>query len=557
MKKMILLCYCFYVLVASVPPALGELEFVDVTQSSGLSGDTYFSPTSHSLGVNWVDIDRDGWDDLFVVGGGPGFPPMLFLNNRDGTFTRSNDLLPTLPDVEMSGSRFADYDRDGDKDLFIYTDNLEFRVLQANNPDGPANILLKNNLVESGQLMFTDQTEAANLVDLAPSPFGDLPAYRSKTASWLDYDRDGCIDLYVGHLVINSAGSEVNRDRFYRNDCGGSFTDVTSQSGINDDTDPTRYRAALASGGFQLNDDLWPDLYVVNVSGTQAQPYPNDFLFLNQGDQAVAHQFEELISQSAGVGDDAQAGMGIDVADIDHDGDWDIYISDIFDTDLDEAPLGNVLYLGTANGSFTDNSAHAAGVEGGDSWGVNFFDADNDTWEDLYVATISTVDHDFFYRNDGVGTAGIATFSSMPSAAGIDTANSRGSAVSDFDHDGDLDIVVVSQSGPLQLYRNDTQMIGNWLVLVLAPSSSNPDGIGTVVKARHGVVQQMRQVKGGSSAHSQDSLNVHFGFADTTKVDELMIEWPSGYKTILKQVTVNQYLVVSEDAVFSDHFEIR
>ena len=241
--------------------ASAQIRFTNVTSAAGLGAGPYDSPSSHSLGVNWVDFDRDGWSDLFVVGGEE--PPHLFRNQRDGTFAKVDQLLPTLPSVEMSGSRFADYDRDGDPDLFIYTDNDDWRINQSDNlPDGPPALLLRNLLTERGTPTFERAAAQAGVEDLAKVSFGDLPGYRGKTASWFDYDRDGCIDLYLGHMVINLRNSSANQDRLYRNRCDGTFEDATDDSGIGS----APYRPALASGAFHLDDDLWPDLYVVNVS---------------------------------------------------------------------------------------------------------------------------------------------------------------------------------------------------------------------------------------------------------------------------------------------------
>ncbi len=534
-----------------------HISFQDITMIANLHGDEYNSSGGHGLGVNWVDINNDGWDDLFVVGGGPAYPPKLYLNQQDGTFQNVSSWLPQLPAVEMSGSRFADFDNDGDKDLYIYTDHPDFLVLRLNDPDGPPNLLLVNQLANSGSVEFTEQADQVGISDLAPTPFGFLPAYRSKTASWLDYNRDGCIDLFVGHLVQNSAGFDVNKDRFYRNNCDGTFVDSTGVSGINDDTESLTYRAALASGGFHLNEDGWPDLYVVNVTGTDPQPYLNDFLYLNQGSNGSIN-FIESISQSVGVGNDSQAGMGIDVADVNHDGYWDIYISDIYATELDEPPLGNVLYMGSGNGQFSDNSAKDAGVQANDSWGVNFFDANHDTWEDLFVATIATIEHDFMFLNNGTDAQGQVSFSSVTDAAGINAENARGSAVSDFDHDGDLDIAVVNQGGGLQLFENVTSGGGNWLIVKLEARESNRDAIGAIVTASTGKLQQKRQVKGGSSAHSQDSLNVHFGLSDAKLVDLLKVDWPSGRTTVIPNVSVNGYITVVEadDLIFKNGYEL-
>ncbi len=545
-------------LVLSIP-VQAQIQFTDVTAAAGVSGDQYRSPTGHSLGVNWIDFDNDGWPDLFAVGGAADRPPHLFHNQGDGTFVRADALLPALPAVEMSGSRFADVDGDGDDDIFIYTDNPDFHTNSDNLPDGPANILLRNRWIENGgkllegEPLFEDVTAACGLEDLAPEPFGELPAYRSKTAGFVDYDRDGCIDLYVGHLVMNSGGSEVNKDRLYRNPCDGKgglplFEDVTAASGVNDGSDPITFRGALAFGAFHLDGDLWPDLYVVNAAGSDPQPYINDLIYRNDGDGT----FTEVTGRMTGIGDDSQAGMGIDVADVDLDGDWDVYLSDLLDTTRDEEPLGNVFYLNNGDGTFADNSAPASGIEGHNSWGVNFFDVDLDGREDLYVSTISSAMTELLYVNNGGDPV---TFTNVALAAGLVTGNSRGSAVADYDRDGDLDLAVVDQAGPLWLYRNDSVVSGHWLELKLKGTVSNRDAIGAVVEATAGGVLRMRQIKGGSSAHSQDDLVVHFGLGDATIVDEIRVRWPSGLETTLENVAADQFLTVVEAGIFGDDFE--
>ena len=211
--------------VASAPgaPAAGGpapgFRFTDVSADAGVTGVVYSSESAHSLGVNWVDIDNDGWVDLFAVGGGPQYPPRLFRNLGDGTFEAAHRLVPKLPATDMSGSIFADYDNDGDRDIYVYTDRSEWVITRENQPDGPPNLLLQNRLVEyggvilPGEPLFREAAALAGVDDRASPPLGELSAYRTKSAAWLDYNRDGCIDLYIGHLVMNAAGRPANRDR--------------------------------------------------------------------------------------------------------------------------------------------------------------------------------------------------------------------------------------------------------------------------------------------------------------------------------------------------------
>lgn len=569
------LCHCLavsrYFVIATVSAlalASGSLSaqiaLSEVSVPAGIAGDIYKSPARHGLGVNWVDYDLDGWPDLFLVGGGPDFPPHLFHNERDGSFSRADHLLPALPKYSMSGSRFADVDRDGDPDIFIYTGDLCFRPVvddpRCNAPDGYPNLLLKNLWVENegvipaGEALFEEVAEAAGLADLASPPLGALPSYRSMTAAWFDYDRDGCIDLYVGNFHMNAGGSETNRDRLYRNLCneaagqssvGIKFEDVTAESGINPGDDPRMNRTALASIAAHLNHDLWPDLYVVNITGLDDPIFHEDFIYFGNSDGTGNGVFAEVGAGMPGVGDSSAAGMGIDVADIDLDGNWDIYISDIFvnpNLNLEVAPVGNPLYFGTDSGSWSNNSADAAGVQGADSWGVNFFDIDRDGWEDLFISSMR-VDAEFLYSNNRD-----RTFTDVAADVGMKTGFSRGSAVADYDRDGDVDLAVVNQDGGLQLFRNDTQNAGHWLAFELVATESNRDAIGAVVKVEAGSLKMMRQIKGGSSAHSQNSLVVHFGLGEATTAERVHILWPSGIETELLNLRADRFVTVVEEA---------
>ena len=560
---------------ATVASAAGgpapAFRFTDVSTAAGVSGDVYSSESAHGLGVNWVDIDNDGWVDLFAVGGAPQYPPRLFRNLGDGTFEAAHNLVPKLPATDMSGSIFADYDNDGDRDIYVYTDRSEWVITRENQPDGPPNLLLQNLLVENGGVilagepLFREVAALAGVDDRASPPLGELAAYRTKAAAWLDYNRDGCIDLYIGHLVMNAAGTPANRDRLLRNDCAGGFHEATTAAGLYPPS-ATEYRGALAVLGAHLDTDLWPDVYVVNVTYGTADPASQlDQIYRNQGGTLA-----QWLRDSTRIGDDAQWGMGMDVADIDHNGTWDIYISDLlWDTPLEEPPWGNVLYLGTPSGGFTDNQASHAGVVGDDSWGVNFLDVDHDGWEDLFITTMLGAEGEFLFANNGDGT-----FTNVAGRAGIATGNSRGSAVADYDRDGDLDIALVNHtyclerppnsrySGfvgrvaydgteprcSLQLLRNDSPKSGSWLQLRLVGSASNAAAIGAVVRVEVEGQTLMRQIVGGTGGHSQSSLTVHFGLGPTEMVDAVEVLWPSGLRTRWANQPANTLLEVVEGA---------
>ena len=520
-----------------------QVRFTDVSLATGVGGAFYNSATRHSLGVNWIDYDNDDRPDLFLVNGGRGLTPHLYRNKGDGTFSNVDSLLPPFDhNVDMSGSVFADYDNDGDQDIYIFTDNQQWAgVTRFHEEDGPANFLLKNLWVENGgrtvpgKALFEEVAAAAGVTDLADPPLGPLPGMRSKTGGWVDYDRDGCVDLYVGHIVFGiTSGDIANRDRLYRNRCDGTFEDVTVQSQL-DSGAALSYRQTLAFIAAHLDGDLQPDLYVVNVSD---QPLVfRDFLFLNNGDGT----FEDATDGSPGLGDDSQAGMGVDVADIDLDGDWDFYLSDLLNTPDDARPIGNVLYKGNGDGTFADNSALEDGVQGDQSWGVNFLDVDHDGYEDLFVVTMQGVPNCFLYINNGDGT-----FTNVSSDVPMPTVAGRGSAFADFDGDGDLDLAAIAQSDTLKLFRNDTTPLGNWLRVRLRATRSNRAAIGSLIKVTAGPLNMMRQIKGGSSAHSQDELVVHFGLAQEATVDRIEVFWPSGVTDALTGLGPNQVLTIVE-----------
>ncbi len=518
-----------------------EIALVEVAGEAGLGGETYAGKTLHTLGVAWVDIDRDGWPDVFAVNGHDR-PAHLYRNLGDGTFELRDDLLPALEEHEQAGVVFADYDNDGDDDLYIQVTHEKLELFNPNPTDGPPNLLLQNRFVEEGEPRFVEVADAAGVDDRPDEPLGnDYDGRRGMTGGWLDYDRDGCVDLFVGNMTMQSPGHPANRSSLYRNLCDGTFADVTVEARVNraaGDGDPNLNRPALAWLGADLNGDLWPDMYVVNVH--DPTPWHHDFYFRNTWQGNFAEE-TELDGVMPGIGDDSGAGMGIDAADVDLDGDWDLYITDIYNTEYDADPKGNVLYLNRGDGRFDDNVAVEAGVAGSFSWGTNFFDVDRDGYEDLFVAVQGGGDHLFHNQGDG-------TFVDIAAAAGIrNRGSSRGSAIADYDRDGDVDLLFVNNGGSLKLFRNESVNDRAWLSVRLEATQSNGSAIGALVRVTtdDGVVR-MRQIEGGSSAHSQDELVLHFGLADAAAVERVEVLWPSGIVDEPADVDLRTLLEVEE-----------
>jgi hypothetical protein len=527
----------------------GEPPFTEVAATSGLGEIRCHSVGGHGLGVVWADFDLNGFPDLLVACG-QASPPLRLLLNHGGTFADITSWFGELPAVDMNGAVVGDVDGDGDPDIYVFTDKKQWAIPM--DPDGPPNILYRNLFVENGGTLVEggplfELTGPDPVDDISSPPLGELAGFRSKTGGFLDYDADGCLDLYVGHFVGGAIGNSGNRDRMYRNNCDGTFTDVTEQTKVNLNDDPNTYRASLAFVAAQLDHDVNIDMYVVNAGGAVPQDH-GDFLFRNNGDGT----FTERISAglAPGIGNDAQDGMGIDVADINNDGNWDIYIGDSYNTFLDDLPLGNVLYLGNDDGSFSDNSAPAAGVAADFTWPVAFFDANQDGYEDLFVGYggVPVFDVvDFLYMNNQDGTftdVGKQVWPRTSYTTHLETLalQAHGAAVADYDRDGDLDLVKLYESGesldvnpPLQLWRNDTANPGNSLQIKLVGCESNRDAVGAVVKLKAGSLNMMRQVKTAMGAKSQNELVLHFGLGSATYADSIEVKWPSGLTTNIKR----------------------
>jgi len=507
------------------------IQMVDVAEQAGLdfqhvsgSQDKAALLDTMSGGVAWIDYDGDGQLDLYFVNGGRwedlksgrrSGSNALFRSNGDGTFSDVADKAGAAGPRWGMGVTVADYDNDGDPDLYLSN-------------YGP-NTLLRNN----GDGTFSDVTSNAGVG-------GDA---WSSAAAFADYDGDSHLDLYVVNYVAFDFESSHSRDCSYRAlkvHCGpkgmqgapdvlyrsngdGTFSGVTSSAGV----------AARASFGLGV---LWgdydgdgdQDIYVANDSRA-------NFLFKNQGNGT----FEE-VGLLAGVAmsedGNAQAGMGVAFGDYDRDGDLDLFVTNFSDD-------YNTLYRNMGQGIFRDVS-YAAQVGFSSrqylGWGTHFADLDNDGWPDLFVANghvYPQVD-DFeigtsyrqgklVYRNRGDGR-----FEDVSGKWGADLKKpsaSRGAAFADYDLDGDLDIAVNNLDGRPQLFRNQGGgSNGNWISIKLRGVRSNRDAVGARVTVVSPGGRQIQEVQSGLSFQSSNDLRLHFGLGKDETVSELKVRWPSG-----------------------------
>lgn len=509
-------------------------HMTDVTRAAGLNfrhnsgafGKKYL-PETLGPGVAFLDYDGDGWQDILLVNstdwkpqgnGGPGraprrSTPRLYRNNRNGTFadvTRAAGL-----DVEIYGLGVAagDFNNDGWPDIFI-------------------SCLGQSHLFQNtGKGAFLDVTSKSRLT--GHDGF-------STSAMWLDYDRDGRLDLFVtnyvrwtreGDIFCSFDGKvksyctpEAYRGAtcwLFRNRGDGTFDDVTAKAGILDTTSKSLGVALLDFDG-----DGWPDIFVAN--DTQ----PNK-LYRNQHGESFS---EVAVKSGLAFSEDgrARAGMGVDVADLDGSG-----FPTIIVTNFDNEMMG--LYRGSQGGVFLDRAPQAGIAQATRrslGFGCFFFDPDLDGRLDLLIVTghiddsISRARPDVTYAQPPhlfLNTGG--RFTDVSAALGASFAApkvARGAAYGDIDNDGDLDVLITTNNGPAFLYRNDLTAPHRSLRLKLTGTRSNRDAIGAVVKYEAGGSRGSRTVRSGSSFLSQSELPVTLGLGRQTSVDRVVISWPSG-----------------------------
>ena len=517
--------------IAGVRPMPGAdglpLSLTDVTRSSGIRfqhnngafGKKYLPETLGS-GCAFLDYDNDGWQDILLVNSTdwPGHRKRrstlaLYRNNRDGTFTDVTKEAGIDFEVYGMGVAVGDYDNDGFPDIYLtcYGQNR----------------LLRN----TGKGSFTDVTQKCGL--------GGRDGF-STSATWIDFDRDGHLDLFVCNYVKWTPERDVfcslNGEQksyctpeayqgstcwLFRNRGNGTFEDVTAQAGLLDASSKS-----LGVIAFDYDQDGWPDLFVAN----DTQPnklYRN----LRNG------KFQELaVRAGVAFSEDgkARAGMGVDAADYDNSGKPSLVV-----TNFDNEMLA--LYRSTGGGVYVDEARRTnlgRLTRRSLGFGCFFFDADLDGWLDLLVVnghiddTVRSAGRDTQYEQapqlflqEGPGK-----FRDIAADVGGGFAApkvGRGAAFADFDNDGDLDVLITTNGGPAYLYRNDQSNGNRGIRFRLVGTKSNRDAIGARVELHSNGQIGTRTVKGASSYLSQSELPVTFGLGKRDRIERVVITWPS------------------------------
>lgn len=486
----------FLILILAVPTLAQEFKLR--TGQAGLTGVT------SSNGVSVADYNQDGYLDLYFVAE-EGYEPAdgatwnrLYRNNGDGTFSDVTLDMEALSKATVSkwhpmgdkyGAAWGDYDNDGYPDLFLT--NVGKHQLYHN---------------LEGQ-RFVDVTETAG--------FQSDPESHYTSAVWWDYDNDGDLDLYVSAWIGDNLMYENNGD--------GTFTDVTEASAL---ADTGRTWTSLT---FDADEDGMLDLYVVNDFGA------NRF-YLNQDNG----KFKDATS-TFGLEDDGH-GMGVTIGDCNNDGLFDIYLTNIEGL---EPPTPNPLFINTGEQHF-NNLSTSLGVDGaGWAWGTEFFDADHDGDEDLYVVNGFMIEpgRNYFFINTLAQHS--MNFLDRSDAAGVDgEAEARGLAVFDYDNDGDLDLAVANFRDQPYLYEN-VSATGNWLQVELEGTHTNRDAFGAVVRvtAENAVFHRYHN---GVEFLGQSIVPLHFGLGNSNHVDEIFVRWPDGQEESILDLAVNQEVKIKQ-----------
>jgi hypothetical protein len=532
-------------------------NLTDIAAQAGLSAPVIYGGIDRKdyifetvgCGVAFFDFDNDGWLDIFLLSGTrvkdapKSATNRLYKNNRDGTFTDVTARAGLTRTGWASAVTIADYNNDGFDDLFItyYGRNALYR----NNGNGT----------------FTDVTaEAGLLASGSPSRWGS-------GCTFVDYDRDGHLDLFVANYLeldpktLPQPGANINctwkgvpvncgprglnpgRLQLFHNNGDGTFADVTESSGIG--TKTTGYAMTTVAADF--DNDGWPDIYVACDS-------TRSLLFHNNRDGTFR---EEALLRGVALSEDGmeQAGMGVAIGDFNLDGNLDLFKTHFADDT-------HVLYQNDGKGVFEDVTLRSGlGVETRYiAWGTGMVDFENKGWPDLFVVTGSVYPEvarlrpeypyktpRLVFRSLGPSKGGVK-FEELVEEAGPGVAavhSSRGCAFGDFDNDGDLDVLVMNMNEPPSLLRNDVTGTGHWLKVLLIGVKSNRSAIGSRVTCAYDGKIQAQEVTAQSSFYSVSDRRLHFGLGPAATAD-LTIRWTNGGGETITGVAANQLVVIKE-----------
>ena len=468
-----------------------------ITIGDGLFVKNILAESGSFAGGSWADYDSDGDLDLFITA--QGSTNQLHRNNGDGTFTQITGVGIAADNAYSTGSSWGDFDNDGDPDLYV-TNNHTDNFFYVNNGDGTFDTI------------DGDGGPVPPIIDNGAASSG---------SSWVDYDNDGYLDLFV----VN--GYNNQRNYLFRYQGGeynvGKFTKITVGNVVNDGGHST----GAIWADFDSDGDK--DLYVTNgwTGGWDPDNKPN-FFYLNDGDGTFT---------KVTTGDfvtDSYCSFGVSAADYDNDGDIDLYVANYYDQD-------NILYRNNGDATFVRITEGDLVNDGGWSFVPGWADYDNDGDLDLYVSN-NGVNH--FYTNNGD-----ATFTKVTEGdIATDSDWTISPSWSDYDEDGDLDLFAYNNIGGSTVFYNNNGNGNNWINIDLIGTDGFVSAMSARVTATATIfgssVTQVREVNMNGGWGGHNSFNVKLGLGDATKVDSLSIEWSDGTVDSFTDLSANQFLTV-------------
>lgn len=540
----------------------------------------------HGGGVAIGDFNNDNLSDVFFTGNI--VPNKLYLNRGGLKFEDVSEVAGIGAEQKWkSGVALADVNNDGWLDIYVCATIKKDSAQRANM------LFIHKGLDAEGVPVFEDMAHSYGVADTG----------YSQNAAFLDYDKDGDLDLYVLQNLESDKipsvyrprildGSALNNDRLYRNNGNETFSDVTKEAGILIEG----YGLGIAIA--DINDDSWPDIYIGN------DYVSNDILYINNGDGTFTNEIRDRINHQS------LFTMGVDIADINNDGAADIITLDMLPENnlrrktiagagatyynyINNIEYGyefqymrNMLHLNQGNGKFSEVGQMAGIHQTEWSWSSLFVDLDNDGYRDLLVTNgfpkdVTDRDYVMFKRETGAfqhvrslldsipvlkipnyafRNNGDVSFEDVTKEWGFTRPSfSNGAAFADLDNDGDLDYVINNINEPAFVYENNLYSGENksdtHYLRIRLDNGSRPAGweLGTKITIRYGQGQTQFHDHSIYRGYLSTMENVvHFGVGRHTVIDTLEIVWPDGMRNNLYKVKADQVLAVSYDQAKKD-----
>jgi hypothetical protein len=438
---------------------------------------------TNSWTANSVDINGDGWEDLFVTDKDANKPNIYYKNNGNKTFTKTTINKLTTDLTETVCASWGDFNNDGKSDVLVLNDTKKPNSLFINN----------------GSQIFQKVTN---------SPVSDHPGY-FHSGSFVDYDNDGWLDIFACNFM------PTKFNELFHNNQDGTFSQITNSPIVMESN------MSLGATWADFDNDGDKDLFIPNDNNQ------NNSFFVNNGNGTFTKNTSLIICNDPGKS------VGSCWGDINNDGWLDLFVAN-------SSEQNNFLYINNKNGDFVKVTAGPVVNDGGHSHGCAFVDIDNDMDLDLYVTNDYGIK--YLYLNDGIGNYSRKKDEVLEANYG----KSMGQAWFDADKDGDEDLFVATHSGQKNNFFLNNGNSNNWSSIKLVGTISNRDAIGARVAVKSGGVWQQREINSQSGLGGQSSIRCKFGLASNANIDSVIVKWPSGIVQVLLNFPTNSFSTITE-----------